>query len=868
MAVTLIAASIGDICASFSIEIDETSPDMIGVGLVAMGSSTVPALSDPRSTMNNMASQSSDFNISSFNASKTGQPKYKQTAKPNKNNTTASSDCIIAALIEGRGQDKGVIGICCMDIRFPEMTLSEFFDSSSYTKLKTRLAILDPVEIVVPESSDKNNHMRILADVVKSAMPSVTLTTIQKRFFNDRLGIDVINKLGAPECCNVDTSVVKKYYCMSAAFALIKYIEYVQNLTYENGTMRITYEAIDDCCLIDVHSWANLDLINVKSSHHSDKTLFSVLNKCVTVGGTRLLRSCLLQPSGDVQRIEERLDVVAEFVKNQVFHDRVRNLLANLSDLQFLISLCVGKSQNIVESREESMKSIRSKITQMIALKKVLVVVMALGNVLSTAKSAWIVKHRNRLFDKRLAQITELIDEKLDSSVLLRKSNNSGGMKDATLFAIRPGQHVVIDLSRKAYTELLDDVHAMAAEEQVRIPGITLTYAFTRGYYFSLTCKDPLTMQLPEKCIHIIRNRASVTFTTRDLIKYNDRLIQAESEILFKSNIFVDQIVASIRALLPALHLVIEFMTHLDMMTALGAYSTIAGCVRPVIDSEMIVRNGRHPLLEDHEIVPNDTYIVPESRFLVITGPNMAGKSTYMKQVCLIQILAQLGCFVPADFASFVPMERIFSRIGHNDDLTKNLSAFAVEMSEMAIILPHANERSLIVIDELARSTSTEEGLSICYAMCEHLIKSNAFVMFATHFLDLAWLELNFSTVQNLHFEVQTITRPDGSETIKPSHRLHKGMYKGPLYGFELAELTTFPPSVIEDARKLAETFRANVVLKQLEHGDPTITRQKELVYVARRIMRLNDLTTDENHEKIGKLLVELRQRLQEHRLL
>lgn len=201
--------------------------------------------------------------------------------------------------------------------------------------------------------------------------------------------------------------------------------------------------------------------------------------------------------------------------------------------------------------------------------------------------------------------------------------------------------------------------------------------------------------------------------------------------------------------MLPALHHVIEILTHLDLLTALGTYSAITKCVRPSFDNEIIVRHGRHPILDSEgEVVPNDTYIVPNSRFIIITGPNMAGKSTYMKQICLLQILAQLGCFVSAEFASFAPMERIFSRVGHNDDITRNLSAFALEMSEVSIILSNANEKSLVVVDELARSTSTEEGIGICYAICEKLIQSKALVLFATHFLDLSLLELNFSAVQ------------------------------------------------------------------------------------------------------------------------
>ncbi|KHJ91796.1 MutS domain V protein [Oesophagostomum dentatum] len=180
------------------------------------------------------------------------------------------------------------------------------------------------------------------------------------------------------------------------------------------------------------------------------------------------------------------------------------------------------------------------------------------------------------------------------------------------------------------------------------------------------------------------------------------------------------------------------------------------------------------------------------------------GKSTYLKQVCQLCILAQCGSFVPAKVAILPVFLRIFSRVGHNDDLHQNLSAFALEMSEIALILQYSDNSTLLVIDELARSTSTEEGISISYAIIEKLIKLRTFTIFATHFLDLAALDVNYSQVENFHFPPQ-VTYVNGVEQLSPTHKIRKGPYNGPLYGFELVELSTFPEEVVQNARDLAQ---------------------------------------------------------------
>jgi len=279
--------------------------------------------------------------------------------------------------------------------------------------------------------------------------------------------------------------------------------------------------------------------------------------------------------------------------------------------------------------------------------------------------------------------------------------------------------------------------------------------------------------------------------------------------------------------------------------------------VRPKFGTQLAIKSGRHPLLDEDniDIVPNDTFVSQDTRFVLITGPNMAGKSTFIKQVCLLQILAQIGCYVPAKAACFVLRNHIFSRIGHNDDMGDNLSSFALEMAEVSSMLQSANDKSLIIIDELARSTSTEEGISICFALCEQLIESKAFVFLATHFLDLCLLETHYTVVRNFHFGADTGFDDEDNEYLIPSHLLETGPYRGPLYGLELAELTNLPQSVVKSARQMATRLRSEVE-EQRENGALRgMSRQRELAQLAHRIMHMIDLIPVTTEENIGKYM-------------
>ncbi|KAF7254800.1 hypothetical protein EYD10_01307 [Varanus komodoensis] len=246
--------------------------------------------------------------------------------------------------------------------------------------------------------------------------------------------------------------------------------------------------------------------------------------------------------------------------------------------------------------------------------------------------------------------------------------------------------------------------------------------------------------------------------------------------------------------------------------------------VRPEFTDTLAIKQGWHPVLEKicfEKPISNNTYITEGSNFIIVTGPNMSGKSTYLKQIALSQIMAQIGSFVPAEYSSFRIAEQIFTRIGMDDDIETNSSTFMQEMKEITYIIQNANDRSLIIIDELGRGTSPEEGIGICYAVCECLLNLRAFTLFATHFLELCQLDGLYPNVENNYLEVQHVRSSSGiRDNIAYTYILSKGHTEEKNYGLKAAELSSLPPSIIWDAKEIVTLIARQMLMNETRLGE------------------------------------------------
>lgn len=292
------------------------------------------------------------------------------------------------------------------------------------------------------------------------------------------------------------------------------------------------------------------------------------------------------------------------------------------------------------------------------------------------------------------------------------------------------------------------------------------------------------------------------------------------NEIYLMTNVVVSELLGEIRENVGCLYKLSELVSVMDMLVSFAHLCTLSDYVRPEFTDTLAIKNGRHPILDKILTEPptaNNTYATEGSNILVITGPNMSGKSTYLKQIALLQIMAQVGCYVPAEYASFRAADQILSRIGSDDDIETNSSTFTLEMREIHYIIQNASDKSLIVIDELGRGTSSEEGVGICFSIAETLLKRKTFTFFATHFLELTTMDSLYPNVENLHLKIQkAFSEEAASEKITYTHVVSKGKTEEKHYGVQLAEFSTLPQSIVREAREISTELTRQKETSQL----------------------------------------------------
>ncbi|XP_071961365.1 mutS protein homolog 4-like [Antedon mediterranea] len=807
-----------------------------------------------------MSSSSSRRNSSSNNPTSLGQfssannhtPGYSrlttpgtassmQSSRSTPRQTTSSSTTpvvpnhktVIIAIVEGRGLAQGEIGMASIDLKQSHLMLSQFSDSQTYVKVMTKLAILQPLEIIMPGTASETKLFKLITEHYQETSTS----TVHRRYFNETKGLQYIKQLCLAEYSTVEIEVMSKYYCLAASAALLKYVEFIQNLVYAPKSLKIVFKGSEQTAMIDASTATNLELVQNLLDARSEHTLYGVLNNTKTVGGARLLRSNVLQPLCDLDTIQMRLEVVSELTENEELFYNLQSVLARFLDTDHLLSQCVQIP------KAETVKTAEQKITTVILLKHTLELVTPLMNTIEGSENKLLQAYHKTLSDNRFALILEKIKTVIHDETSYQKG--ALNMRTQRCFAVKPELNGLLDVARRTYTEIVDDISELIKQlaEEHHLP-LKTSYNATRGFYIQLSCaanSDVALDALPSTFVKVVKSRNMASFTTSDLIKLNDRIRESLNEIYLMTNIVLSELINDIREQIGCLYQLTECVSMLDMLTSFAHLCTLGGYVRPDFTDTLAIKNGRHPILNriaSEQPVANNTYASAESNFIVITGPNMSGKSTYLKQIALVQIMSQLGCFVPAEIASFRIADQIFSRISCDDDIETNASTFMLEMRETNYIIRNATDKSLIIIDELGRGTSSEEGVGICHAICEFLLSFNAFTFFATHYQQITNLDALYPNVENYHFEVEHhAVGKDKFQKVFYTHTLSRGRTQEKNYGIKLAEVSTLPPSIIAEAKKISETLKAQK--KTNEEDTMELRKQRADFHLANRLIQV-----------------------------
>ncbi|MEJ2061309.1 MAG: DNA mismatch repair protein MutS [Gammaproteobacteria bacterium] len=619
---------------------------------------------------------------------------------------------------------------------------------------------------------------------------------------------------------------------VGAAGALLQYVIDTQKnaLPHLNS---LGVERRDDNVLLDAATRRNLELTQ-NLAGGEDHTLLSVLDSTVTAMGGRCLRRWIATPLRDRDRLRDRLAAVETL--REVDPAALREQLHGIGDVERILARVALKS-----ARPRDLTTLADSLARLPALQNDLA---ALDSPLLAELGGEIGEHPE-------------VHDLLSRAVI---ENPPQLIRDGGVIA--PGYDEELDelraLSENADQFLID----LETRERERTGIATLKVAYNRvhGYYIEISRGQ--ADKAPDDYTRRQTLKGAERFITPELKSFEDKVLSARERALAREKALYDALLDALHPPLGALQRSAAALADLDVLTALAERAEVLDYVRPELSDApgIAIEAGRHPVVEqvlDDPFVPNDLRLDPERRMLVITGPNMGGKSTYMRQAALIALMAHIGSFVPARRAVIGPLDRIFTRIGAADDLASGRSTFMVEMTEAANILNNASEQSLVLMDEIGRGTSTFDGLSLAWACAEHLARVNrAYTLFATHYFELTVLPEQQSGIANVHIDAV-----EHGDSIVFLHSVKEGP-ASQSYGLQVAALAGVPKSVIARAReRLLELENQSVresgsqlglplapadphpVLEALEQLDPDALTPREALAV---LYQLRDQTQAE----------------------
>ena len=577
-----------------------------------------------------------------------------------------------------------------------------------------------------------------------------------------------------------------------AAGSLFRYLLDTQKNTMEHMNKIIPYTT-ERYMVIDSSSRRNLELVETLREKQKRGSLLWVLDKTKTAMGARMLRSFVEQPLIDADAINERLDAVTELNMQAMLREEIREYLNPVYDLERLVSRISYRSANPRD---------------LLAFKMSLEMIPHIKNLLANFTSPLLVR------------INEQMDGLEDLYTLLEASITEDpplAVKEGGI--IREGYNEQVDTYRNSKTQGKSWLAQLEAEEKEKtgIRNLKIKYNKVFGYYLEVT--NSFKDLVPEYYTRKQTLTNAERYITPKLKELEDMILGAEDKLFALEYDLFCQVREELAAQIPRIQETAKAIAQLDVYASLSVVAQRNNYVRPTVNTKGVIdiKNGRHPVVEkminNDMFIANDTYLDNGSkRVSVITGPNMAGKSTYMRQTALIVLMAQIGSFVPAEKAKIGVVDRIFTRVGASDDLASGQSTFMVEMTEVANILRNATAKSLLILDEIGRGTSTFDGLSIAWAVIEHISNTKllgAKTLFATHYHELTELEGKIPGVNNYCIAV----KERGDDIVFLRKIVKGGADKS--YGIQVAKLAGVPDSVLDRAKELVD---------ELVHTDITST--------------------------------------------
>ena len=680
-------------------------------------------------------------------------------------------------------------GISVADISTGEYLVTEL---DSERKLLDEITKFAPSEIIC-------NHSFYVSGVELEDMKErlgISVYALDSWYFDDAMCAGVLTDhfhVSALEGLGI-----ADYSCgVIAAGALLRYLMETQKTSIANLTSLTPY-AIGKYMILDGSTRRNLELCETLREKNKRGSLLWVLDKTKTAMGARLLRKCVEQPLIDRQEITDRLDAVEELKNNAITREELREYLNPVYDLERLISRISYQTANPRD---------------LVAFKTSLSMLPHIKYIMKSLQSPLLHSLEEELDE--LADLFGLIDASIVEEPPI-------GIRDGGI--IREGFHEEVDRLRGAKHDGKKWLAELETKERDKtgIRNLKIKYNKVFGYYLEVT--NSYKDLVPDTYTRKQTLANAERYITSELKELEDMILGAEDKLYaLEYGLFLD-IRNQVADEIVRIQKTAKAVAGIDLFASLALVAERNNYVKPSINEKGVIdiRGGRHPVVE--KMIPNDMFIANDtyldnakSRISIITGPNMAGKSTYMRQTALIVLMAQIGSFVPAQSARIGLVDRIFTRVGASDDLASGQSTFMVEMTEVANILRNATKNSLLILDEIGRGTSTFDGLSIAWAVVEHISSTKllgAKTLFATHYHELTELEGKLTGVNNYCIAV----KEKGDDIVFLRKIIKGGADKS--YGIQVAKLAGVPDSVIQRAKELAEELtNADITVRVQEIG-------------------------------------------------
>ena len=666
-------------------------------------------------------------------------------------------------------------GVSYVDVTTGDYYLAEFESENQ---------LLDEIGKVVPSEIICNDPFLVsgidFADL--QARLGMVVSAIDAWYFDEDKCYDTLKhhfKVGSLNGLGLDGYSIG----IIAAGAALEYLEETQKISLDHIT-KITPYVSDRYMLLDRATRRNLELCETMREKAKRGSLFWVLDKTKTAMGARMLRNAIEQPLLSKEEIDQRLDTIEALNQNAINREEIREYLGPIYDLERLISKISYRSANPRD---------------LIAFRQSLSMLPPIKQVLNSFEEGTLLKQYGQEMDA-LEDLFVLIDASIMEEPPL--TVREGGM-------IKDGYNEEVDHLRRAKTDGKQWLADLLEKEKERtdIKNLKIKYNKVFGYYLEVT--NSYKDLVPDAWTRKQTLATAERYTTPRLKELEDSIMGAEDRLCnLEYSIFCD-VREKIYAQIGKVQTTAKIIAAVDMFASLALVAEQNNYVRPQIttDGKIDIREGRHPVVEkmirNDMFVSNDTYLDDKKhKIAIITGPNMAGKSTYMRQTALLVLMAQIGSFVPAQSAQIGIVDRIFTRVGASDDLASGQSTFMIEMTEVANILRNATKNSLIILDEIGRGTSTFDGLSIAWAVVEYIANTKllgAKTLFATHYHELTELEGKLESVDNYCIAV----KEQGEDIVFLRKIIKGGADKS--YGIQVAKLAGVPENVLKRAREIVQ---------------------------------------------------------------